>query len=295
MASILITGASGLIGSHLQEYLRNKNQRVLTLSRTTSNNNDTFVWDVDTKKIDEDAIKNADYIIHLAGAGIADKYWTRKRKKEIIYSRTKSTQLLIDTIKQHNPNLKGFIAVSGVGAYGIKPSQKVFTEEDDYGKGYTAAVCRLWEKESLKCSELNIRTTIFRLGVVYSDQGGAFEKIKKPIKYNVGASLGSGKQYMPWIHIEDLCELIYKAVEDESMEGIYNAVAPEHITNKEVTIQLASSLNKNIWMPNIPSFVMQMLYGEMSSILLKGNKVSSEKTQKTGFNFKYSRLQECFN
>ncbi len=293
MASILITGASGLIGSHLQKCLRKKNQRVLTLSRTASNNNNTFSWDIQNGKIDEEAVKNADYIIHLAGAGIADKYWTRKRKKEIIQSRTKSTKLLIETIKKHNPNLKGFIAASGVGAYGLKTSEKVFTEDEDYGKGFAAAVCRLWEQESKKCADLNIRTCIFRIGVVYSEDGGAFEKIKKPIKYNVGAALGSGKQFMPWIHINDLCELFYKAITDEKMEGIYNAVAPEHITNKEVTKQLASSLKKRIWLPNVPELVMQLIFGQMASILLKGNKVSSEKIIKTGFQYKYKNIADC--
>src|SRR5210317_852430 len=191
MASILITGASGLIGSHLQKYLRNKNQQVLTLSRSASNNNYTYVWDVTNGEIDIDAVKNADYIIHLAGAGIADKYWTRKRKKEIVNSRTKSTKLLVETIKNHNPNLKGFFAVSGIGAYGLKPTEKVFTEADNYGKGFTAAVCRLWENESSKCADLGIRTAIFRVGVVYAENGGAFEKIKKPIKMNIGAALGT--------------------------------------------------------------------------------------------------------
>lgn len=293
MASILITGASGLIGTHLQKFLRKKNQRVLTLSRTASNNNNTYVWDIDNRKIDVDAIKNADYIIHLAGAGIADKYWTRKRKKEIIMSRTKSTKLLFETIKLHNPNLKGFIAASGIGAYEITPSDKVYTEEDDYGKGFTSAICRLWEHESMKCSKIGIRTTIFRIGIVYTDQGGAFEKMKKPIKYNVGAALGTGKQYMPWIHIDDLCELFYRAIKNEEMEGIYNAVAPEHITNAEATKLLATSLNKRIWLPNVPAVVMQMLYGQMSTLMLKGNKVSSEKIEDTGFDFKYKELKEC--
>lgn len=293
MASILITGASGLIGTHLQKFLRKKNHRVLTLSRTASDNNNTFVWDIAKRKIDEDAIKNADYVIHLAGAGIADKYWTRKRKKEIIMSRTKSTKLLFETIKKHNPNLKGFIAASGVGAYEINPSDKVFTEEDDYGKGFTSAICRLWEHESMKCSKIGIRTTIFRIGIVYADHGGAFEKMKKPIKYNVGAPLGTGKQYMPWIHIDDLCELFYRAIINEEMSGIYNAVAPEHITNEEITKQLAASLNKKIWLPNVPAFVMQILFGQMSSILLKGNRVSAEKVLSSGYNFHYSELAKC--
>lgn len=293
MASILITGASGLIGSHLQKYLRNKNFRVLTLSRTVSNNNNSYYWDIKKKFIEEDAIKNADYIIHLAGAGIADKHWTRARKKEIIKSRTESTKLLISAIKKHKPNLKGFIAASGIGAYGVKTSDKIFTEDDSYGKDFAAAVCRLWEFESLKCMDLYIRTIIFRIGVVYAKQGGAFEKMQKPIRYGLGAALGNGKQYMPWIHIDDLCELFHKAISDSEVKGIYNAVAPEHITNQEITQELANSLNKKLWLPNVPSFVIKLLFGQMASILLKGNKVSSEKIISSGFQFKYDKLVKC--
>lgn len=293
MASILITGASGLIGSQLQKFLRKNNHRVLTLSRTASNNSNCYFWDVEKQFIEEEAIKNAEYIIHLAGAGIADKYWTRKRKKEIIKSRTESTKLLVNAIKKHNPNLKGFIAASGVGAYGNKTSKKVFSEADPMGRGFAAAVCRLWEWESSKCAELDIRTAIFRIGLVYADNGGAFEKMKTPIRLHAGAALGTGKQYIPWIHINDLCRLFSHALENPAIKGVYNAVAPEHITNEEVTNQLAASMKRKIWLPNIPSFVMHLLFGQMASLLLKGNKISSKKIEATNFEFKYKNFQDC--
>jgi hypothetical protein len=291
METILITGGTGLIGSHLSNLLRNKGYKVTLLSRSNSGASNIYYWDIDSNFIEEKAIKEADYIIHLAGAGIADERWTSKRKSELINSRVNSTRLLYKNVVKLNPNLKGFIAASGIGYYGAVTSDKIFTENDPIGKDFLATICKLWEQESQKFDAINIRTVIFRTGIVLSNKGGAYEKMSKPIKLGIGSALGSGKQYTPWIHITDICNMYIAAIENTNLKGIYNAVSPEHCTNKELTNAIALSLNKKIRLPNIPDFVMKIIFGKMSVILLEGSRISCVKIQKIGFEFKYSTLK----
>lgn len=292
METILITGGTGLIGKHLSSLLRKKGYKVTILSRSNSEAPNSYYWDIEKGFIEEKAIIEADYIIHLTGAGIADSRWTKKRKKELVNSRVNSTKLLYQYIEKLNPNLKGFIAASGIGYYGAITSDKIFSEKDVVGKDFLATVCKLWEKESLKFDTINIRTVILRTGIVFSKKGGAYEKMSKPIKLGVGAALGSGKQYVPWIHISDLCNMYISAVENTKLHGIYNAVSLEHTTNKELTNCIAARLNTKIRFPNIPSFVLKTIFGKMAVILLEGSRVSSEKIIKTGFNFEFKTLKE---
>ena len=293
METILITGGTGLIGKHLCNLLRSKGYKVTILSRSNSDNPNTYFWDIEKDFIEQKAVEQADYIIHLAGAGIADERWTKKRKKELIDSRVLSTQLLYKKVVQFNPNLKGFIAASGIGYYGAVTSEKIHTENDAVGTDFLATICKLWEKESMMFDAINIRTIILRTGIVLSKNGGAYEKISKPIKIGVGAALGSGKQYMPWIHITDLCNMYLNAIENTELHGIYNAVSPEQVTNDEFTSSAAFSLNKKIRLPNVPSFVLKTLLGKLAVILLEGSRVTSEKIIATRFSFKYASLKEA--
>ena len=293
METILITGGTGLIGKHLCNLLRSKGFKVTILSRSNSDNPNTYFWDIEKDFIEQKAIEQADYIIHLAGAGIADERWTKKRKKALIDSRVNSTQLLYKKVVQFNPNLKGFIAASGIGYYGAITSEKILTENDAVGTDFLATICKLWEKESMKFDAINIRTVILRTGIVLSKNGGAYEKISKPIKIGVGSALGSGKQYMPWIHIADLCNMYLSAIENNELHGTYNAVAPEHVTNEEFTSNTALSLNKKIRLPNVPGFVLKTLLGKLAVILLEGTRVSSEKIITTKFKFIYTSLNEA--
>jgi uncharacterized protein (TIGR01777 family) len=295
METILITGGTGLIGKALQKKLHSKKYEVIILSRNKKNNSNTYLWDIDNGTIENKAIKKANYIIHLAGAGIADKRWTRKRKSELINSRVQSTKLLLQKVKELNPNLKGFIAASGIGYYGAITTDKIFSEDDTSGSDFLATICKLWEQESLKFQEENIRTVIFRTSVVFSKNGGALEKIVNPIKNNIGAVLGKGNQYMPWIHIDDLCKMYISAIENNNLQGVYNAAAPEHITNKELTQKIAQKLNKKIWLPPIPEFMLKLLFGKMSIMLLKGSRVSCEKMEKSGFKYQFSTIKESLN
>lgn len=293
MTSILVTGGTGFIGNHLCNLLRSKGYNVLILSRNKTNSPNTFYWNITENYIDPKAIQIADYIVHLTGAGIADKRWTKKRKKELIDSRVKSTNLLFNKIKEFNPALKGFISASGIGFYGAVTSNKIYSEKDSVGTDFLAEVCKAWESASNQFNSLNIRTVIFRTGIVLSKTGGAFEKMSQPIKLGIGSPIGTGNQYMPWIHLEDLCNLFLEAIENEQFKGIYNATAPEHITNKELTKKIASSLHKKIWLPNVPDFILRLIFGEMAVILLEGSRISSNKIEKTGFQFKFPTIQKA--
>lgn len=293
MASILVTGGTGLIGKHLCDFLLKRGHKVFILSRNSSNKPNIFKWDIENNYIDENAIKNTDYIIHLAGLGIADKRWTAKRKKLLIDSRVSSANLLYTKVKALNPNLKGFIAASGIGFYGAISTNKIFTENDSAGNDFLSTICIHWENASLQFNTLNIRTVILRTGVVLTKKGGALEKIVKPIKFGYGAALGTGKQYMPWIHIEDLCEMYLQAIENPDLTGIYNAVAPEHCTNKILTKEIAEVLNKPLFLPNIPALILKIILGKLSNILLEGSRVSSNKIVETGFEFKFSTLKNA--
>ncbi len=295
MTTILVTGGTGLIGKHLCKLLHNKGFQVLILSRTKSTNQSIYYWNINDNYIDEEAIITANYIIHLAGAGIDDKRWTKNRKQELIDSRIKSTSLLFRYIKSYNPNLKGFISASAIGYYGTVTSNRIYNEEDKPGSDFLASVCKLWEQSTLQFTSINIRSVIFRTGVVFSKDGGAFQKIMQPIKLGIGAVLGNGNQYMPWIHIDDLCLMYLNAIEDSQFNGIYNTVCPEHITNKQLTKTIAKALKKPIWLPNIPPLILQLIFGEASLILLNGSRVSSKKIQETGFQFKYKKLKNLFN
>lgn len=296
MATVLVTGGTGLIGKNLCKLLQNKGYKVFILSRNKSNTNkNSFYWNIDSEYIEPDAIKNADYIIHLAGTNISEKRWTKKQKDLLINSRVKTANLLFKNVQKFNPNLKGFIAASGIGYYGTITSDKIFNENDKAGADFLSKVCVLWENSSQQFNSLNIRTVIFRTGVVLSEKGGALAKISKPVKMGFGSPIGSGNQYMPWIHINDLCEMYVNAIEKIEMKGIYNAVAPEHITNKNLTKTIAKKLNKRIWLPNTPPFVLKLLFGEMASILLEGSRASSEKITDTSFKFKFKTLNDALN
>ncbi|HEY9168311.1 MAG TPA: TIGR01777 family oxidoreductase [Lutibacter sp.] len=295
MASILVTGGNGFIGTALCNLLREKGHSVLILSRTKTDNPNTFYWNLEEYYIDPEAIIKADFIIHLAGEGIADKRWTKHRKKDLINSRVETANLLFEKVKELNPNLKGFIAASGIGYYGATTSEKIYEENDASGEDFTSKICKVWEKASLQFDAINIRTVIFRTGVVLAKEGGALEKLSQPIKLGLGAVLGSGAQYIPWIHIDDLCNMYLEAIENSELKGVYNSAAPEHITNKALTKIIAKRLKKPLWLPNIPAFVMKLILGEMAVIILEGSRVSSEKIMATGFKFKYPNINKALD
>ncbi|MBV1924460.1 MAG: TIGR01777 family oxidoreductase [Flavobacteriaceae bacterium] len=295
MQAVLITGGSGLIGSVLSEKLLNRGYQVFHLSRSTSNSNSIkiYKWDYHSSFIDPEAIQKADFIIHLAGESLVQKRWTKKQKLSIIESRVKTTDLLFKEVKKQNKKLKAFIAASGVGYYGAINSDDIATEENQYHNDFLGNVCLQWEKSAEPFNELGIRTVALRTGMVLSSKGGALSKLLPTFKWGIGSAIGSGQQNVSWIHIDDLCEMYIKAIEDDKMQGPYNAVAPEQVSNFKFSKMLANSLKKSFWMPNIPGVILKLMLGEMSIMLLKGSRVSSEKIEETGFSFSFPTIKSA--
>lgn len=287
MAKVLITGGTGLVGKRLAEMLIDKNHEVVIISRNPAKENE-FKWDISSNYIDEKALLNTDYIIHLAGAGIADKRWTKERKQVIIDSRIDSANLLFDKINDLKINLKGFISASGIGFYGAITSDTIFEETDKAGTDFLADVCQKWEQAAHQFSSKNIPVTILRTGIVLSDKGGALEKMKTPII----SPLGSGKQFLPWIHIDDLCQMYIKTIED-NLTGIFNAVAPEHHTSITFSKALAKSIKKPYVGIGVPSFMLKLIFGEMAIILLEGSRISAKKIEKSGYSFRFNTLTKA--
>ena len=288
MAKILITGGTGLVGTRLTELLTKRNHEVRILSRSPKGGNE-YKWDVSKNFIEDKALDSIDFIIHLAGAGIADKRWSDERKKVIIDSRVETANLLYRKIKAQNISLKGFIAASGSNYYGAKTSDKIFEEKNDVGIDFLGAVCQKWEAAANQFKELEIPVTILRTGIVLSKEGGALEKMKTPII----SPLGSGKQYMSWIHIDDLCAAYIKAVE-EDFTGIYNTVSPEYHTSISFSKTLAKAIKRPYLPIAVPGLLLKLAFGELAVILLEGSRLSSKKIEEKGFVFKYSNLKEAF-
>jgi uncharacterized protein len=294
--NILLTGASGLIGSRLTELLYEEGHRIAHLSRTpASGKTKTFRWNIGKHQFDDNALQSTDAIIHLAGESIGGKPWTKERKNEILKSRTHSTWLLYDKLKKGNHNVKTFVSASAIGYYGPDDKEGYFNEDDEQGKGFLAEVVHQWEAFVDQISTLGIRVVKIRTGVVLSEKGGALKELMKPVKFYAGAPLGKGTQVLSWIHLDDLCKIYIKAIEDESMKGIYNAVAPNPVTNREFTHRLAKAMKKPIILPPIPSFALKLMLGEMSDLVLKGPKISSQKIQAAGFRFQFNGLDDALS
>lgn len=295
MENILITGGTGIIGKHLTKMLIDNGYAVALLGRKINKTGDlqTWFWDIENNTIDAGAFDSADYIIHLAGAGIGDKNWSKRRKKEIRDSRIKSAQLIFDQVTQVKGRVKAFISASAIGYYGSITSEKIFSEPDLPAADFLGETCRLWEEAADRYRDAGIRTVKIRTGVVLAPNGGALSKLALPVKMGIGSRLASGRQYMPWIHIDDLCGIYLKALEDNSMEGPYNAVAPEHITNRQLTKAIAGVVHKPLWFPPVPAFALRLLFGEMATMLLNGSRVAADKIAATGYEFRYGTLDKA--
>lgn len=295
MKTILISGGSGLVGRYLCKKLKDKGYNVSILSRTRRKDTDipSYAWDITKNEIEIESIERADCIIHLAGVNIGEKWWTTKRKQRIIDSRVNTGQLIFEKTKESKNKLKVFISASAVGYYGAITSDKIFCETEPPSPDFLGETCRKWEQSADRFEELGIRTVKIRTGVVLTKQGGALAKMITPINIGIGSAIGNGQQYIPWIHIDDLCSIYIKAVEDTEMNGAYNAVAPDHKTNRDFTRTLAHVLKKPFWFPDIPALILKLIFGKMSEIILKGSRVSSEKIITAGYRFKFTNLESA--
>jgi uncharacterized protein (TIGR01777 family) len=303
MTTVLITGGTGMIGTHLQKFLSEKGYSVIVLirnekSRKSSHPNIAYAkWNVEKGEIDKVAITSADYIIHLAGANVAEKRWTDKRKKEIVESRTKSGELLVKSLKEIPNKVKAVISASAIGWYGpdTKESKKHgFKEDAPPADNFLGETCKLWEAGIQPVEKLYKRLCIFRFGIVLSKNGGALEEFKKPLSFGVASILGDGKQIISWIHIDDLCRMLLFAIENENISGIYNAVSLKPVTNKELTLTLAKQMRGKLFIPiHVPAFSLKLILGELSIEVLKSATVSNEKIRKAGFDFLYTDVESA--
>ncbi len=302
MTTVLITGGSGMIGTALTKELVASGYRIIILTRNPSGfrNSERIqyaAWDPSRQTIDASAIQAADYIIHLAGANVAEGRWTQKRKREIIDSRVQSGQLLVKAMSENTNHIKAVISSSAIGYYGpdaMIPNPKPFRETDPPIHDFLSGVVQKWEAAISQITQQNKRLVILRTGIVLSNEGGAYTEFKKPLRFGMAAVLGNGKQVVSWIHIHDLVRMYIRAIENESMNGIYNAVAPAPVTNRELVLSIAR--HNKFYIPiQVPSFVLKTMLGEMSIEVLKSTTVSSEKIQGEGFVFDYSTVEEAVN
>ena len=302
MATVLITGGTGLIGNALRQALLEKGYRIIILSREPDETKNTSTlryakWDIEKNYIDKYAIADADYIIHLAGASVAEKRWTKKRKQEIIDSRAKSGALLVSSLQTIPNKVKAVVSATAIGWYGPDPAipnPTPFKETDPADESsFLGTVCKLWEESVEPVSQSGKRLVKFRIGIVLSEKGGALKEFKKPLQFGVAGILGNGKQIVSWIHIDDLIQLFIAGIENEKLNGVYNAVAPHPVSNKELTLQLAKARGKFYIPVHVPSFALKFALGGMSIEVLKSTTVSSKKMEETGFQFQYTTIEEA--
>ncbi len=333
MATIVITGGTGLVGKALGQALLQKGYSVIILSRQSNKisgipNLTYAAWNTDLQTIDKEAIAEADYIIHLAGAGVAEKRWSKMRKKEIVDSRVQSSKLIVDSLNKIPNRVKAVISASAIGWYGAdlipsfakasegKPSPspqgedlipnpsprsgegggvRKFVETDIPAEDFLGQTCRQWEESIEPVIQSGKRLVKLRIGIVLSKDGGALKEFLKPLKAGVAAILGNGKQMISWIHIDDLVQLFIASIENEALSGVYNAVAPNPVSNKELTLTLAKSRKRFFISVHVPAFILKWVLGEMSVEILKSTTVSSRKIESAGYTFRYPFLQQALD
>lgn len=295
---VLITGATGLIGSHVTALCHEKGIDVhyLTTSRSKIEKRENykgFYWDPEKKEIDIDSIKGVNAIINLVGASIAER-WTKDYKREIIESRTETAKLLFETLSRNEHSVEQFISASAIGIYPSSLEKLYFEDDEGVDDSFVGKVVVKWESAVNNFQDIGIDVTKIRIGLVLAPNGGLLKKLKDPVGFNVGAPLGSGKQWQSWIHIEDLARIFVHTLENE-LAGPYNAVAPNPVTNKELVKCVAKHMGKSVWLPNVPAFVLKTVLGEMSTIVLSSQLVSNKKIESTGYTFKYTHLSRALD
>lgn len=292
---VLITGANGMVAKRLRQLLLPRfNVRFLTRN---PKKDDEFHWDLQKQIIDVHALIGVNHIIHLAGADISEKRWTKSRKAEIISSRVDSAELLFKKLSENNLKIKSFITASAIGYYGSSDQVQKLNEASSKGDGFLADVVDQWERvaDQFLLEKVAERVVKIRTGVILAKEKGALPKMTLPIKYGIGAPLGTGKQNISWIHIDDICRIYQFVIERSELQGVFNGVSPNPVTNKELTREIARKIKRPTLFPSIPSWILKIVFGEMSSVLLDNIKVSSQKIEKAGFQFQFPNIKEALD
>lgn len=293
--SVLITGGRGLVGSYLTSILTAEGFNVSYLSREAGNSGRAkiFRWDPAKRILNPEIFDGVDYVVHLAGANIGAKLWTTSRRNEIRTSRIDSANFLFETLSSHDIKLKAFVSASGTGYYGSVTSDRIFSEEDPPGEDFLATTCRLWEESADLFGKAGIRTVKIRTAVVVAKNDIALTRLMNPARFGLVVRLGSGKQYFPWIHIADLCNIYLKAIEDPCMQGAYNAVAPEAVNHDDFIRSMARIMRRPVIFPHIPAWALRAVMGEMAGIILEGSRISAEKIISAGYNFRFVKIGDA--
>lgn len=292
MSTILIAGGTGLVGSRLSVLLHEKGHAVRILTRSPQNR-EQFAWNPATGAIDEAALRGADVVINLAGAGIADKRWTTARKRLIVDSRVQSARTLRNAFLQTGIRPELYLSASAIGFYGDS-GERLMTESDEpVGSNFLVDCCRQWESAAAEVAALGIRTAIFRIGVVLAKESGALAEFIKPLRFGLGGYFADGRAWYAWIHRDDVCRMFIYALENEDIKGVYNAVAPYPVRNKELVQGIAKAMKHHALILPAPALAMRLVLGEMSAVILNSNRISAEKALLAGFEFQYPELEKA--
>jgi uncharacterized protein (TIGR01777 family) len=302
--TVLISGGTGMVGTALTKHLVAAGYHVTILTRNPQKAKAPAglkdkvrfaAWDVDAQTIDLTAVAEADALVHLAGAGVVAKPWTDAYKREIRDSRVLSSQLLINAIKKAGDKLTTVVSASAIGWYGSdEDGRPPFTEDAPAAPGFLGDTCREWEASIQPVTELDKRLSILRFGIVLSNESGALPEFKKTLGLRVASVLGNGEQMISWIHIDDLCRMIQYAIENQQMQGIYNAVAPQPVTNRSFNNTLATCIYGNAFIAlPVPAFILKIMMGDRSVEVLKSTTVSAAKIQQAGFTFQYPNVEKA--
>lgn len=304
MPTVLITGGTGLIGKNLTRHLLTGGYTVMIIGRNRPAVQmpgvKYFQWDIETLQIPAAAIVATDFIINLAGAGVMEKKWNEKYKKVIVDSRVRSGELIIKGLKENPNHVKAIVSASAIGWYGEDPYKikagQTFHETDPPSKDFLGGTCRLWEESIEEANTLGIRLVKLRIGIVLSNEGGAYPELIKPFRFGLAPVFGDGKQVMSWIHIDDLCRIFIHALEKENISGVYNAVAPLPVNNKKLILAAAKKIRGQFHIPiHVPQFILKLILGERSIEILKSATVSDEKIKAAGFTFLYPSIDAALN